>query len=111
MNNPFPRSGSIRNRFKDEGSGIFLMKSPNFMIWVPTTLNSTFSRNEPAHASDCRREKRSLTISMEGIRPRIMRSWLRRSYPLISSGILILFRRRVDLAGHDTSHQSIDLFL
>lgn len=59
---------------------------------------------------DCWRVKRSLIISIVGMRPRMIRSWLVRLYGLIP-WVFILFRGRLDLAGHDSAHQGIDFFL
>src|SRR5690242_13880215 len=50
------------------------------MTCVPTTAKSTASRNMPVQTTDWRRMNRSLIISIVGIRPRMIRSRLNRSY-------------------------------
>src|SRR5690606_8925141 len=83
---PMPRSGLKRIRLRLVGTYSECMYSPNLTRSIPRTDRSAERRirlNRPMRQS---RTKRSLTISRVGIRPRMIRSWLAKSYGRATPG-------------------------
>ena len=86
MKRDSPFSGFIRNRLMFEGRGSVFMKSPNFIIVMPWTLTSTNRRRIVVMELRKVLANRSFAISRPGIRPRMIRSWLRKLNSWVPSG-------------------------
>src|SRR5690606_1076310 len=83
---PVPRSGLNRIRLRLVGTYSECMYSPNLTRSMPRTDRSAERRIRLNRPIRHRRTKRSLTISRVGMRPRMMRSWLAKSYGRATPG-------------------------
>ena len=79
ITSPEPRSGRTLMTLKLVGTTTSRRNSLNFCTRTPSISTSALRRIRPNRPTRTLRAKRSLTISIVGIRPRTIRSWLARS--------------------------------